>query len=132
MNYIFDNNGPDWSECDKWIDELHPIKSMFYASEVTEKIISNTERNNSIISNVKMAQIVARVEDIQRFVNNQKDNSLESAKSITKKITRILSNILDQKYAWINSTVEQKINTSTEILIIIQLTGFMVAHQQDE
>jgi hypothetical protein len=131
-NYMFDNNGPDWSECDKWIDELHPIRSMFNASEVTEKIISNTEKNNSIMSYVKMAQVIAKVEDIQRFVNNQKDNSLNLAKSIAKQITRALSNILDQKYAWINSTVEQKINTSNEILINIQLTGFMVAHQQDE
>jgi hypothetical protein len=105
---------------------------MFYASEVIEKIINNTEKNNSIMSNVKMAQVIAKVEDIQRFVNNQKDNSLMLAKSIAKKTIRALSNILDQKYAWINSTVEQKINTSTEILTNIQLTGFMVAHQQDE
>jgi hypothetical protein len=72
---------------------------MFYASEVTEKIINNTEKNNSLMSNVKMAQVIAKIEDIQLFVNNQKDNSLKLAKSIVEKLIRNLSNILEQKYA---------------------------------
>jgi hypothetical protein len=44
---------------------------------------------------------------------------------------RTLSNILEQKYAWINSTVDQKLRTSSDILTNIQFAGFMVAHQQD-
>jgi hypothetical protein len=127
-NYMFDNNGPDWSECNKWIDELHPIKSIFYASEV---IFNNTEKNNSLITHEKMTQVMDKIKDIQNLFKNQTDNSLEIAKSIAKKMIRILSNILEQKYAWINSTVEQKISTSSDILKNIQLTGFMVAHQQD-
>jgi hypothetical protein len=129
-NYMFDNNGPDWSECDKWLDELHPINTMFY-EEVTEKLFNNTEKNNSLITHEKMARVMDKIKDIQNFVKNQTDNSLKIAKSIAKKIIRILSNILEQKYAWINSTVEQKISTSSDILTHIQLTGFMVAHQQD-
>jgi hypothetical protein len=130
-NLVFDSKGPDWSECENWLNEFKPINAMYYASEVIETISNNTEKNNSLLNIESVGRVVKKIKDIQSFVKNQTNSNLDFVLDLAKKMIRCLSNILEQEYAWVNSNAENKINTSTEILLHIPSIGFMVAQYQD-
>jgi hypothetical protein len=130
-NLVFDSKGPDWSECENWLNELKPIKTMFYASEVIETISKNTEKNNSLLNIENVDRVVEKIKEIQNFVKNQTGNNLDFILDLAKKMITCLSNILEQEFAWVNPNAEKKINTSTEILSHIPSIGFMVAKYQD-
>jgi hypothetical protein len=128
----FDEDGPNWSECDKWVNDLPDIfKSLDEALEVSKTISNKTDKNNVIISNIILNRLLEKVEILQEFIESKTELNFDNAKNYAQKSIGSFSNVINQKYAWINSTVEQKINMSSKILTFIQKSSFTLVLRQN-
>jgi hypothetical protein len=128
----FDEDGPNWSECDKWLKDLPDyFISLDEALGASEKISNKTNKNNAIISNKILSILLEKVEKLQEFIDGKTELNFDNAKNFAQKSIDSFSNVINQKYAWINSTVEQKVNMSSKILTFIQKSSFTLVLRQN-
>ncbi len=133
-NGHFDSNGPNWNDCYHWFFDFETFlkkKNLDNSLKVTEIIANNTKVFNSLIHSVKMNKILETMQELEIFMNNEVDLSFEDSKHYASNCIQILSNLIDQKYAWINSTVEQKTEMASKILQNIQYSSFTMVLKQN-
>ncbi len=99
--------------------------------KVTEIIANNTKKFNSLIHSERLNKILDTMQELQTFIDNETDLSFEDSKHYTSNCIQILSNLIDQKYAWINSTVKQKTGIASKILQYIQYSSFTLVSKQN-
>ncbi|CAG2164219.1 unnamed protein product, partial [Oppiella nova] len=119
QNGLFSSHGPNWTHCDYWLEELDKtdIDSVDTAIDVIETITKKTYNNNTIVESEKLSKVLDIVSKVQSFVENANDSSLVVVKNYTHGVINTFSHILDQKYAWINSTSKEKTNLASKILL---------------
>ncbi len=133
-NGHFDSNGPNWTNCYNWFsdyDEYLKNKNLDNSLKVAEIIANNTKMFNSLIHREKLNKILDTMQELQTFINNETDLSFEDSKHYTSSCIEILSNLIDQKYAWINSTVKQMTGIASKILQYIQYSSFTLVSKQN-
>jgi hypothetical protein len=130
-NGLFDDNGPDWSECNDWLDNIPVIRNLNNAMKVSEIISNNTRMNNSVVDIDTLNRILDTMKKLQNFLRNENEVDLQNAKIYSSQTIGIFSNLIDQKYAWINSTNDEKIKTASKILEYIQYSSFTLVLQQN-
>jgi hypothetical protein len=131
----FDQTGPDWSDCYHWLDELPKtvinITDLDNAIEIVEKISNNTDKNNTIVNSQKLIEVLDIIQQVQIFVDNVTDVNLNNARTYASNIIGTFSNIIDQKYAWINATAEEKTGIASKILLYVQYSSFTLVCSQN-
>lgn len=129
----FAQTGPDWSDCYFWLDELpQTIEDLDNALEIIEKISNNTDKNNTIVNSQKLIEVLNIITKVQNFVDNVTDVNLNNARTFASNIISTFSNIIDQKYAWINATIEEKAGIASKILLYIQYSSFTLVCRQNQ
>jgi hypothetical protein len=130
-NGLFDDNGPDWSECNDWLNKIPDIRNLNNAMKVSEIISNNTQMNNSVVDSSTLNRILDTMKNLQNFFHNEKEVDFKNAKIYSSQTIGIFSNLIDQKHAWINSTNDEKIKTASKILEYIQYSSFTLVLQQN-
>jgi hypothetical protein len=130
-NGEFDDNGPDWSECNEWLDKIPDISNLNNAMEVSEIISNNTRKNNCVIDSKMLNRILDTMKKLQNFFNNENEIDLKDVRIYSSRTIGIFSKLIDQKYAWINSTTDEKIKTASKILEYIQYSSYTLVSQQN-
>ncbi len=117
---------------DQWIDNLKnfTINNHDDAHKLTDTILSNTKNNYAINDSEKMIDVIDLIKKLQNFIESDSMVDLPNAKNYTDKTIAILSNLIDQSHAWDNSNTEQKTQTSSKILTLIQSTSFALVSKQ--
>ncbi|CAG2164218.1 unnamed protein product [Oppiella nova] len=133
QNGLFSSHGPNWTHCDYWLEELDKtdIDSVDTAIDVIETITKKTYNNNTIVESEKLSKVLDIVSKVQSFVENANDSSLVVVKNYTHGVINTFSHILDQKYAWINSTSKEKTNLASKILLTTQSSSYTLSLQQN-
>jgi hypothetical protein len=131
-NGLFDDNGPDWTQCYKWLDDLpNNITDLDNAFEIIDIISNNTMNNNTIVNSEKLLLIMDRIANLQLLVDNGNGVDLVKARIYTSKTITILSNLINQTYAWNNATQDEKIEIASKILLYTQYSSFTLVCQQN-
>jgi hypothetical protein len=130
-NGLFDDNGPDWSECNDWLNKIPDIRNLNNAMKASEIISNNTRMNNSVVDSNTLNRILNTMKKLHNFFHNENEAEFKNAKIYSSQIIGIFSNLIDQKYAWINSSNDEKTKTASKILEYIQYSSFILVSQQN-
>jgi hypothetical protein len=131
-NGLFDENGPEFSEC--WLDELisQNISNIDDVIEILEKIESNTEFDDSLGSMIELQKIEIFLVKLQEFIYSKNNGmNITIALNITNTFMNVFSNLINQFNAWINATVGEKIELASKLLLHIQNSSFISSQFSD-
>ncbi|XP_054165159.1 adhesion G protein-coupled receptor L3-like [Oppia nitens] len=143
LNGQFSDEGPDWTECGHWLDELdnktESIHDIAEAIEMIETISNRTGKSDTIIDSQRLSQALDIVSKVQTFVDTtattssgtDTDSNLCAIECYTSKMLDTLANILDQTYAWTNSTTDKRTSMAEQILTTSQSTAYSLALRQN-
>jgi hypothetical protein len=115
------------------LDELpETIIDLDDAIGIIEKISNNTDKNNTIVDSQKLIEVLKVITKVQIFVDNVTDVNLNNARTYASNIIDTFSHIIDQKYAWINATTEEKADIASKILLYVQYSSFTLVCRQNQ
>jgi hypothetical protein len=123
-NGLFDENGPDMSEC--WINNLLNVNitEIKNVIDLLEMISERTQNYNSLVSFEKLNKLIIVLVKLQSFYDSSVESNLELATNITKNFMRAFNNLIIQNIAWNNTEMEEKTGIASQILLYIQYTAF--------
>jgi hypothetical protein len=115
-------------EKNNWIDDLidRNITDIEEVIESLEDININTESDNSLETSEELKKIVDFMIKLQNFVDSdQKMLNITSALIITNDFMKVYNNLINQNSAWIQSSVDEKSNIASNLLLFIQKASYI-------
>ncbi len=128
-NGFFDISGPDFTDCflDDALNRTQDISSIFDVLSILEKLVNETDNKNAINSSHELMEIINITKYLYEYVDsNEYQINFEIALKLTKSFGNILSNLINQNKAWLNSTIEEQTRIASDILLYTQYTSFIM------
>ncbi len=131
-NGLFDENGPDMSEC--WINNLLDanITQLNDVIDSLEMISERTQNYNTLVSYEALHKLMIVLDKLQLISDSQIESDLELATNITKNFMSAFNNLIIQKIAWNNTGIEERTGIASQILLYIQYTAFSLSKFLDK
>jgi hypothetical protein len=121
----------NWSKC---LDKIEgSLKSINFVEveKTLGAILEITRKDNDINELDQINNVMKIIRKIQNFVQENPDIKLNDALNHTSKTLEIISNLINQKDAWIKSSTENKTETGSKILSLIQLSSEVLTCRQE-
>lgn len=138
---LFEPTGPNWDQCNEWLDKLIGLpdicserrisRCLNRAIEIIEFISNVTKKNNSIVESDKLWRVLDVVNRIQTFVESVGESELIQFEVYATNVVEALANIIDQKYAWVNTTNAEKTSLALKILFGVQSSVYSLSIRQN-
>jgi hypothetical protein len=131
-NGLFDENGPDISEC--WINNLliENITDLNDVIDLLEMISERTHNSNTLVSYEALNKIMLVLVELHSFSDSSIESNFETSIDITKNFMRVLNNLIIQSLAWNNTKTEERTAIASQILLYIQYTAFSLSKFLDK
>ena len=127
----FDPKGPDWSNCLADLEAISDIPFVDNAIEVIQFISNITAKNDTIVESEKLSQVLNIISKVQTFVDIANDTDLQKVEIFTNNIVETFTHVMDQKEAWVNSTVAEKTALASKILVGTQSSIYTLSLKQN-
>jgi hypothetical protein len=121
----------NWSKCLDKIEESLKSINLAKVEKTLEVILENTRKDDDINELDQINNVMKIIRKTQNFVQENPDIELNDALNHTSKTLEIISNLINQKDAWIKSSTENQIETGSKILSLIQLSSEVIACRQE-
>jgi hypothetical protein len=111
-----------------WVDDLidRNITDINDVVESLEDIERHTESDNSLNTSDELKKIVDFMIKLQNFVDSdQKELNLILTLNITNDFMRVFNNLINQNNAWINTTVDERPEIASNILVYVQKSSYI-------